>query len=154
MTRPVRPAPRVRLRSLPRAAVLATLLLGLAACGRSGLFASAAPEATRQAARTAGAENVAVNRYLWAASLDTLSFLPVESVDPFTGVIVMGFGRPPGGGTAYRATIHISDPALDARALNVALATQNGPVAAETQRAVEDAILARARQLRIGDSAF
>ena len=98
-----------------------------------------------------GGETVAVNRYLWAASLDVLSFLPVESVDPFTGVIVMGYGTPPGGRQPYRATVYVSDPALDARALNVALATRSGPVAQETQRAVEDAILSRARQLRIAD---
>lgn len=114
--------------------------------------ASTAPSATRQAARTRGAENVAVNRYLWAASIDVLSFLPIESVDPFTGVIVFGYGTPPGGGRAYRGTVFVSDPALDARALNVALQTRSGPVAAETLRAVEDAILGRARQLRIGDS--
>ena len=41
--------------------------------------------------------------------------------------------------------------ALDARSLKVALATQGGPVDAATQRAVEDAILTRARQLRIQD---
>ncbi|MFQ6553667.1 DUF3576 domain-containing protein [Aestuariibius insulae] len=97
-------------------------------------------------------EQFAVNKYLWSASLDVLSFLPVQSVDPFTGVIVTGFGRPPGGGRPYRATIYITDPALDARSLNVALQSQSGPVSAETQRAVEDAILARARQLRINDS--
>ncbi len=96
-------------------------------------------------------EQFAVNKYLWSASLDVLSFLPVQSVDPFTGVIVTGFGRPPGGGRPYRATIYITDPALDARSLNVALQSQSGPVSAETQRAVEDAILARARQLRIND---
>lgn len=106
---------------------------------------------TAEATRTRGAESVAVNRYLWQASLDVLNFLPIESVDPFTGVIVTGFGTPPGGGTAYRATVHVSDPALDARALNVALATRSGPVSADTQRAVEDAILSRARQLRIQD---
>ena len=94
---------------------------------------------------------VAVNRYLWTASLDVLNFLPVEAVDPYTGVIVFGYGVPPGGGRAYRATVHVRDPALDARSLSVALATGNGPVAAETQRAVEDAILSRARQLRIRD---
>lgn len=71
--------------------------------------------ATQQATRTRGAESVAVNRYLWAASLDVLNFLPIETVDPFTGVIVMGFGTPPGGNRAYRATIYITDPALDAR---------------------------------------
>ena len=97
---------------------------------------------------------VKVNRYLWNASLDVLNFLPIQSVDPFTGVIVMGYGTPPGGGRAYRATVYIKDPALDARSLNVALATRGGPVAAGTQRAVEDAILARARQLKIQDRKY
>lgn len=94
---------------------------------------------------------VEVNKYIWNASLDVLSFLPIESVDPFTGVIVTGYGTPPGGGRAYRATIYVQDPALDARSLKVALATRGGPVSAATQRAVEDAILTRARQLRIAD---
>lgn len=94
-----------------------------------------------------------VNRYLWNASLDALSFLPVETVDPFTGVISTGYGTPPGGGRAYRATIYISDPALDARSLKVAIQTRGGgPVSADTVRAVEDAILTRARQLRVRDS--
>ncbi|MFA8443699.1 DUF3576 domain-containing protein [Yoonia sp.] len=101
-----------------------------------------------------GAENVAVNRYLWAASLDVLDFLPVQSADPFTGVITTGFGTPPGSGRAYRATVQVSDPAMDARSLNLSLLTRNGPVALETLRAVEDAILARARQLRIADGAL
>ncbi|RLK00538.1 DUF3576 domain-containing protein [Ruegeria conchae] len=96
-----------------------------------------------------------VNRYLWAASLDVLNFLPIEEVDPFTGVIVTGYGRPPGGGRSYRATVHISDPALEARSLSVALQTSGGsPVSAATSRAVEDAILSRARQLRIADNKF
>lgn len=97
----------------------------------------------------AGESSVKVNRFLWTASLDVLSFLPVQTADPFTGVISTGYGRPPGGGQAYRATVLISDPALDARSLKVALQTQRGPVSDATQRAVEDAILARARQLRI-----
>lgn len=95
---------------------------------------------------------IEVNKYLWNASLDVLSFMPVESVDPFTGVIVFGYGTPPGGGQAYRATVHISDPALDARGLNVALQTRGGrAVSSATQHAIEDAILGRARQLRIQD---
>jgi hypothetical protein len=93
--------------------------------------------------------DVEVNRFIWNASLEVLDFLPIEAVDPFTGVIVMGFGTPPGGGTAYRATVYVQDPALDARSLNVALATRSGPAPAATQRAIEDAILTRARQLRL-----
>ncbi|XDA98580.1 DUF3576 domain-containing protein [Sulfitobacter sp. LCG007] len=96
---------------------------------------------------------VQVNRYLWDASLEVLDFLPVETVDPFTGVIVTGYGRPPGGGNTYRATVLISDPALDARSLNVAIQTSGGGSASPaTIRAVEDAILNRARQLRISDN--
>lgn len=96
---------------------------------------------------------VEVNKYIWQASLEVLNFLPIESVDPFTGVIVTGYGRPPGGGRAYRATIYVQDPALDARSLKVALQGQGGAsVAPETVRAIEDAILTRARQLRVRDS--
>ena len=83
-----------------------------------------------------------------------LDFLPVQSVDPFSGVIVTGYGTPPGGGRAYRATVYIKDPALDARSLNVSIQTRGGPVATGTQRAVEDAILTRARQLRTADRRF
>lgn len=95
---------------------------------------------------------VRVNKYIWNAALDVLNFLPVESVDPFTGVIVTGYGTPPGGGRAYRATIYVQDPALDARSLNIAMESKGGgPVAVETVRAIEDAILTRARELRIQD---
>lgn len=95
---------------------------------------------------------VAVNRYIWFATLEVLDFMPVQSIDPYTGVIVMGYGTPPGGGTSYRATVLISDPALDARSLNVALQTRGGTANASAVRAVEDAILTRARQLRVADS--
>ena len=96
---------------------------------------------------------VEVNKYIWQASLEVLNFLPVETVDPFTGVFVTGYGRPPGGGRAYRATVYVQDPALDARSLKVALQSQGGGAGApDTVRAIEDAILTRARQLRQRDS--
>ena len=93
-----------------------------------------------------------VNKYLWAATFDVLSFLPVQNADPFSGVIQFGYGTPPGGGRAYQATVLVQDPALDARSLNVSLRTRGGTVSRETQRAIEDAILTRARQIRIRDS--
>ncbi|GHC55542.1 DUF3576 domain-containing protein [Neogemmobacter tilapiae] len=96
---------------------------------------------------------VEVNKYLWNASLDVLNFLPIQSVDPFTGVIVTGYGTPPGGGRAYRATIYVQDPALDARSLKVSLQGSGGQaVAPAVAQAVEDAILTRARELRVQDS--
>ena len=93
--------------------------------------------------------DIAINRFLWAASIDVLNFMPVETADPFSGIISFGYGTPPGSGRSYRATVYIRDPALDARSLRVALATRSGPASTETIRAVEDAILTRARQLRI-----
>jgi hypothetical protein len=94
---------------------------------------------------------VNVNRYIWVASLEVLDFLPMETVDPFSGVFSTGFGTPPGGGRPYRATVHVTDAALDARSLNVALITRAGPASPDTVRAVENAILNRARQIRIRD---
>ena len=95
---------------------------------------------------------VEVNKYIWVAAQDVLNFMPVEAVDPFSGVISYGYGVPPGGRQAYRATVLIKDPALDARSLNVAMQSRSGPVSADTVRAIEDAILTRARQLRLNDA--
>ncbi|MEO0358593.1 MAG: DUF3576 domain-containing protein [Pseudomonadota bacterium] len=134
--------------------VCCALLAGCGSLSSVNPFAGsggASQPATVQATRVQGAETVAVNKYIWAASLDVLSFLPIQSVDPFTGVIVTGFGTPPGGGRAYRATVHVRSPALSARSLSLALATRSGPASPDTVRAVEDAILSRARQLRVAD---
>lgn len=149
-----------------RPILMLTLVAALAGCGALRL-GGGAPEREGAPARMGAAGSatiwdlfgpgddpsttVVVNRYLWNAALQVLDFLPVESVDPFTGVIVTGFGTPPGGGRPYRATVHVTDGALDARGLNVALMTAAGPASPETVRAVENAILTRARQLRIQD---
>jgi len=96
---------------------------------------------------------IGVNRYLWSASLDILSFLPLEGADPFSGVIATGWGRVGGDPTPFRVTVLIAEPALDARALKVAAFRQQGgravPVSQADNRRLEDAILTRARQLRI-----
>ena len=92
-----------------------------------------------------------VNRYIWKASLEVLSFLPLEGVDPFSGIITTGWGKPPGASTEYRATVYIQDPSLDARALKVVLLKRSGPADPKTIKTIENAILSRARQLRISD---
>lgn len=143
-------------------------VFGLSACGGGGggflAGGSGAPEPQVEEERStiwdlfkpqnAPDEIGAVNKYIWNASLEVLSFLPIQSIDPFSGVIVMGYGTPPGGGRAYRATVLIDDPALEARSLKLVLMTRSGPASADTVRAVEDAILTRARQLRKADSRF
>ncbi|MDO5605470.1 MAG: DUF3576 domain-containing protein [Paracoccus sp. (in: a-proteobacteria)] len=150
-----------------RATAILVLGLSVAGCGGGGIFGTGGsqaqqtrPEAQRRQStiwdlfsnRQDPNKVVAVNKYLWNASLDVLNFLPIQSIDPFTGVIVTGYGTPPGGGRAYRATIQVTDPALDARSLRLSLQGQGGAaVSPDTVRAVEDAIMTRARQLRVAD---
>ena len=92
-----------------------------------------------------------VNRYIWKAALEVLNFLPVEGADPFSGIITTGWGSPPGTDTLYKATIYVQDPSLDARALKVTLLRKDGLAASQIIRTVENAILSRARQLRLSD---
>ena len=164
----------MRAQRLVRGTVALVLVTALAGCGGMGrvgeVFTRPAPEGAVEEPRDRLARgdegstiwdlfrnveprdtSVQVNRYLWQASLEVLDFLPVQTVDPFSGVIVTGFGSPPGGGRAYRAAVLVNDAALDARSLNVALLTSAGPASPATIRAVEDAILTRARQLRVRD---
>lgn len=141
-----------------------TALVALSACGDAELQRQKALERRNEQQeisdesffdlfRNRGDVNhqVAVNRFLWQASLDTLSFLPLEAADPFSGLIVTDWGIL--NGAAYRVTVYISDPSLDARALKVAAYRQQGgravPVGDAENKALEDAILTRARQMRI-----
>ena len=99
--------------------------------------------------KSGGDEIGSVNKYLWQASIEVLSFLPIDSADPFSGIIVFGKGKAPGSSQSYDATVYISDPALDARSLNVTVRSSNGTVSSEAKREIESAILSRARQLRL-----
>ena len=123
-----------------RSTLMAALCLVLASCGGR----SDAPETTR-----------AANKYLWNASLETLSFLPLEQADPFSGLLVTGWGAPDGIGRQYRATVYVADSALDAASLKVAIFRRSGnreiPAARDTVIEIENAILSRARALRIRD---
>ena len=91
---------------------------------------------------------IAVNKYIWVATLEVLNFLPVISADPFTGIISFGLGKVPGSIRRYKGTVLINDPALDARSLKVSLISKDGNLLdPKTVREVENAILNRARQI-------
>jgi hypothetical protein len=152
----------MKIKTAARLMIATTLCAVLVACGgnNSAQQYDTSPEAKEDETiwdvfgKSENPNNtVGVNRYLWNASLEVLNFLPIQTIDPFTGVIQTGYGTPPGGGRSYRATIKIDDPAMDARSLNLSLQGPGGSaVEPGTVRAVEDAILTRARQLRIQDS--
>ena len=100
-----------------------------------------------------------INKYLWQAALDTVSFLPLESTDPFTGVIVTEWAaRPEAPDERLKVTVRITGPELSAASLKVAVFREvrdekglwvPAPVSAETVEKLEDAILVRAREIRI-----
>jgi hypothetical protein len=99
--------------------------------------------------KSGGDEIGSVNKYLWQASIEVLNFLPINSADPFSGIIVFGKGKAPGSSRSYDATVYISDPALDARSLSVTVRSSNGTISSAAKREIESAILSRARQLRL-----
>jgi hypothetical protein len=99
--------------------------------------------------KSGGDEIGSVNKYLWQASIEVLNFLPINSADPFSGIIVFGKGKAPGSSQFYDATVYINDPALDARSLSVTVRSSNGIISSAAKREIESAILSRARQLRL-----
>lgn len=98
-----------------------------------------------------------VNAYLWRASLDTLSFMPLASADPFGGVIITDWYQPPTTpGERFKATAYIMGRQLRTDGLRVTVFRQveqggqwvDAPVAVSMASDLEDKVLARARQLR------
>jgi hypothetical protein len=98
-----------------------------------------------------------VNAYLWRGALDTLSFMPLSSIDPFGGVIVTDWYSPPTTtGERFKATAFILGKELRSDGLHVTIFRQvqdNGqwvdaPVNPATATDIENKALARARELR------
>jgi hypothetical protein len=143
---------------LAAAAVIATAVLGVSGCSIFG--SSTANTSTASSADIGPEENGAlgVNAYLWRASLDTLSFLPLNSADPYGGVIITDwYANPEKKDERLKATVYILDTRLRADGISAAVFREtltNGvwtPAAVnpETNIALENAILSKARQLRL-----
>jgi hypothetical protein len=99
-----------------------------------------------------------VNAYLWRGALDTLSFMPLSSADPFGGVIITDWYSPPAAtGERFKATAYILGRQLRADAIRISIFRQtqapggqwvDAPVAPSTTGEIENKVLARARELR------
>jgi hypothetical protein len=99
---------------------------------------------------SSGGGGVAVNGYLWRASLDTMSFMPLSSADPFGGVIVTDWYIPPESqNERFKVQIYILDRQLRADGLRVTVFRQVRSGSGNWIADLENAILTRARQLRI-----
>ncbi|MEN8723645.1 MAG: DUF3576 domain-containing protein [Alphaproteobacteria bacterium] len=101
-----------------------------------------------------------VNSYLWRASLDTVSFMPLKSADPFGGVIITDwYADPKSPGERFKLTVYILDTSLRADGVRVTAFRQtadgrggwsDAAVSPRIAPSLENAILLRARELRIG----
>jgi hypothetical protein len=122
--------------------------------GPGGLFNTARPEGEGTGS------GIGVNSFLWRASLDTLSFMPLSSADPFGGVIITDWYSPPETpDERFKLIVYILDRRLRADGLKVAVFKQNREASGggwittevneDTRANIENAILTRARQLRI-----
>src|SRR5215469_7403475 len=133
-------------------------LVGLASLAALG----ACNTAPKAAPKSAAAPNaIGVNSYLWRASLDTLAFMPLASADPYGGVIITDwYVNPEKPDERFKCTVYILDTRLRGDALKVTVFKevsngQGGWIASQpsdqTSIDVENAILTRARQLRLSN---
>ena len=137
------------LRNLAVYGLCGALALSLAACGGKKKVADrVAPSMVT---------TIGVNGYLWRASLDTLSFMPLLQTDSAGGVIVTDwYTNPSNPGERVKVTVTILDQDLRADAVKVAASREvnsgagwvAAPVQAATVQKLEDIILTRARDLR------
>ena len=106
----------------------------------------------------ASASPLGVNSFLWRATLDTLSFMPLASADPFGGVIITDwYEDPKSHGERYKINALILDKTLRADGIKITLfkQTKDGgswrdkKSSTDDARKIEDTILTRARELKI-----
>lgn len=99
-----------------------------------------------------------VNGYLWRATLDTLNFMPLASADPVGGVVITEwYSAPEAPSEQMKVTAYILDRRLRADALKITVFRQirgasgwiDAPVNTQTATKLEDAVLSRARELRL-----
>lgn len=109
-----------------------------------------------------GGSGIGVNSFLWRATLDTISFMPLASADPFGGVIITDWYTPPQTpGERFKVTVYILDRALRADGLRVSVFRQgrqgdgwvDQATAPATATNMENAILQRAREFRMESEA-
>jgi hypothetical protein len=142
------------MQNFARTVMALSLVLALGAC--SGLFGGGDKDGKALAPRTTA---IGVNGYLWQATLDTLSFMPFDQVEPSGGVITTDWhSTADAPNERVKVTIQFLSEDLRSDAIRVSVVRQERetggawltvPVQASTKLQIEEAILARARQLRI-----
>lgn len=103
------------------------------------------------------ANGIGVNAYLWRATLDTLSFMPLASADPFGGVVITDWWEAnTSSRERFKATAYIIGRSFRSNGVKVSVFRQiqrsgrwtDAQVATATSEEIENKILAHARELR------
>ena len=150
----IEPSRRIGLAKSARVVVAGLALVTLSACG------GRLTHPLGGGAHAVQAPAIGVNAYLWRATLDTLAFMPLASADPYGGVIITDwYVNPEKPDERFKATVYILDSRLraDGLAVSVFKEVNNGagwttaPIADQTASDIENAILTRARQLRLSN---
>ncbi len=137
-----------------RRTVLIAVSLGLATTV-AGCSHNKKPKVAAQA--PARIMTIGVNAYLWQAALDTLSFMPMASVDSNGGVLITDwYASPATPNERVKVTVAILDTELRADAVRVSVSRQTlagsgwveATVRAGTVQKLEETILGKARDLR------
>lgn len=102
---------------------------------------------------------IGVNAFLWRASLDTISFMPITTADAFGGTIITDWYQlPETPSERYKVNVFILDRTLRADGVKVSLFKQvrdatgawvDVRVDPKMTADLENSILTRARQLRV-----
>jgi hypothetical protein len=109
------------------------------------------------AAGGTGGGSLGVNAYLWRGALDTLSFMPLASADPFGGVIITDWYTPPTStDERFKATAYILGRELRSDGVRISIFRQvlqdghwvDASVSPVTIGEIENKVLSRARELR------
>ena len=127
----------------------------LAGCGSSNTDVMQDSDTGSTAISSAsGQRTLGVNSYLWHAALDTLSFMPLASADPFGGVIITDwYSSPQAQDERLKVTVYILDRHLRADGIKIAVFRLDAQVNPDTATRLTDSILTRARELRLATQA-
>ena len=167
----------------PSRFIMAASLVALAACSSTDVKTdSTYPEKPRRAEVKSGGslfgedglsldsskrqrgdgQGIAINAFLWRATLDTISFMPISSADPFGGLVLTDWYSPAGAADErFKLNVAILDKQLRADSVRVAIFHQTrvksgknmdwqtAAVDPAMNGQLEELILTRARQLRV-----
>jgi hypothetical protein len=119
------------------------------------------PNAANGAIPTAA--GIGINAYMWRATLDTLSFMPIASADPFGGVVITDWYSPTATpNERFKVNVFLLGRELRPQGVHAAIFHQarqpggqwrDAVIDPQTTTDIENSILTKARQFQLANQA-